>query len=154
MRKLTWIPPIALLLATLASSSNHSQAAAPEEHFGWLECGGPLASGCAAFALRDFQVAVREFSVIATDDEGPWRLHAAYNLGVLYELGAGLPPSLQQARLAYEAASLQGIPKAQLRHAAFLATQCRRISCGLPGYDPRAEASAWLRHLDRRVSSP
>jgi TPR repeat protein len=70
-------------------------------------------------------------------------MHANYNLGYLFELGAGVAKQPALALIAYDNAALQGIAKAQHRLAPLLLTYCRsdpEANCRPIGHDPEQEA--------------
>lgn len=108
----------AMLFVTVASSS-HAEPSTWELPIirEFLVCEGQLAGGCERFSEGKFAQAYAMFA-----DPGQAGDPAAQNnVGVLYETGAGLPESKEDALIWYGRAAQQGLPMAQYNLGALLA---------------------------------
>jgi hypothetical protein len=140
---------VLLALAALPLSAKSDLTPRPARDARWLMCEGPLDAGCRDFLAGNLTDAVERFRALSTSQNGPWNMYAAYNLGYLFELGAGVERSLPQALIHYDRGALQLIPRAQHRLALLLLTYCRHATCRPPGYDLESEASRLLEESSR-----
>jgi hypothetical protein len=145
---------VLLALAVLPLSAKSDLTPRRARDARWLMCEGPLDPGCRDFLAGNLTDAVERFSELSTSDNIPWSMHAAYNLGYLFELGAGVERSLPQALIHYDRAALQEIPRAQHRLALLLLTYCRGARCRPPGHDLESEASQLLERSSRVLQPP